>query len=491
MNLADYRSSAEQFVSQLTAEYYRHYAGFKDDYEIEPIYAHHADLFERQAVDWLGSLLAGAPADSDERRRLTMLLDFAVEGLIGQETKVVESELARREAALTITLDGEEIGFRESAVVQANEADPGRREELERARLALIDEHLNPLYAELVGRQHETARELGYPSYARLCEGCKGLDLQALASETASFSARTSNAYPELLEPHLRRTLGIGLEELRRSDLPRFFRAPGLDSAFPAPRLVPSLTGTMRGLGFDLERQAGVVLDVEPRPNKSPRAFCAPVRVPDEVYLVIAPVGGPDDYGALLHEGGHTEHYAHVDPALAFEYRYLGDNAVTEAFAFLFQNLVEDPEWLTRRLCAERAEEIASYARAVRVLYLRRYAGKLAYELELHGEGSPPLDALARRYAQLLSSALRIRWPRETYLADVDPGFYCSCYLRAWALERMLRARLRDRFGPAWFESREAGELLRSLWREGQRATPDELLGEPLQFGVLLADLGL
>jgi hypothetical protein len=81
------------------------------------------------------------------------------------------------------------------------------------------------------------------------------------------------------------------------------------------------------------------------------------------------------------------------------------------------------------------------------------------------------------------------------YLADVDPGFYCACYLRSWALETHLRRHLRERFGPAWFDSAEAGELLRDLWREGQRRTPEELLGEltgeRLDFGVLLDDLEL
>ena len=59
---------------------------------------------------------------------------------------------------------------------------------------------------------------------------------------------------------------------------------------------------------------------------------------------------------------------------------------------------------------------------------------------------------LGDRYAELIGGALQVDWPRETFLADVDPGFYCACYLRAWALETHLRAFLRERFGPAWFE---------------------------------------
>jgi hypothetical protein len=51
------------------------------------------------------------------------------------------------------------------------------------------------------------------------------------------------------------------------------------------------------------------------------------------------------------------------------------------------------------------------------------------------------------------------------------------------------------RFGRAWFDSAEAGEVRRGLWRDGQRLDAEELLveltGERLDFGVVLTDLGL
>jgi hypothetical protein len=494
MDLEGYRGSAETFISELTAEYYRHYAGFKDDYEIEPIYKRHAGLFTAGAVAELRAHLDRAASGGEQKRRLRLLLDFAVEGYMGQATKQTEAELARREASITIEVAGEQLGFRQSVVLQANEPAADRRAEIEQGRLLATDEQLNPLYRELIERQHAIAQELGYASYRDLCAQCKALDLPALHAQTAAFSAHTASSYGSVLEPELRRTLGIGIDQLRRSDLSRFDRAPELDLEFPAAELVRSFVETMHGLGIDVGTQPGVVLDVDPRPNKSPRAFCAPVRVPEEVYLVIAPVGGQDDFSALFHEGGHTEHYANVDPALSFEFRHLGDNAITEAFAFLFMHLVENPEWLERRLGIKDSSQVAAHARAQRLIYLRRYAAKLEYELELHGSDGP-LSGLAARYSELLGSALQIQWPTETFLADVDPGFYCTCYLRAWALETHLRRYLRERFGPAWFDSHAAGETLLALWREGQRLTPDELLaqltGERLDFGVLISDLGL
>ena len=211
---------------------------------------------------------------------------------------------------------------------------------------------------------------------------------------------------------------------------------------------------------------------------------------------MLAPVGGRDDFSVLFHEAGHAEHYAHVDPALPFEFRYLGDNAITEAFAFLFEHLIEDPEWLRAGWASRTPTQLPPTRARTRLIYLRRYAAKLAYELELHGaphgRSGTTLRASATRSCS--ASALRIDWPAQTYLADVDPGFYCACYLRAWALETHLRAHLRERFGGVVRAARGRRRAAR-LWREGQRLGAEELLGEltgaQLDFGVLLDDLGL
>jgi hypothetical protein len=105
------------------------------------------------------------------------------------------------------------------------------------------------------------------------------------------------------------------------------------------------------------------------------------------------------------------------------------------------------------------------------------------------------LSELPSRYAELLGRALHVEWPTTTFLADVDPGFYCACYLRAWALETHLRAHLQGEFGEVWFEDPRAGAVLRELWRHGQRITPEELLaqltGASLEFTVLLDDLAI
>jgi hypothetical protein len=493
LDLDRYAAEAEQFVSDLDREYYVHFAGLKERFEIEQIYERSAHLFERSIVRELRELVA-EERDPDERRRRRYLLQLAVEGVIGEATKARSAALAEREGSLEVRVNGLSEPYRQAAITQSNESDPERRALIEVARNELLETELNPLYKAIVEEAHGLSEELGWSSYRAMYEELKDLDLGALESETSAFNARTETSYRSLVEPELRAQIGAGFDSLRRSDLPFFFRARTYDGLFPAERLVESFERTLAGLGIDLRGQANVRLDLEQRPRKSPRAFCAPVRVPDEVYLVIPRRGGRDDYAALFHEGGHTEHYAGMDASLPFEFRHLGDNSVTEGFAFLFEHLTEDPQWLAAVLGVSDSEAYLGYVRASKLIFLRRYAAKLAYELELH-DSRRGLSEMPELYARRLGEAVGVEWPRVSYLADVDEGYYAANYLRAWAFEAQLRRNLRERFGEEWFSRREAGDFLRSLWREGQRLGPDALLeqavGEELDFQVMIEEVGV
>ncbi len=461
-----YREEADRFLTALEEELYLHFSGQKDDLELASLYKRHADLTTLDAC----TRLRAAVEDGSGTRELWR---FACEGYLGNATREATEELARLEASLTATVDGEEIGFRLLRPAIANEPDRERRERLERARAELVDEHMNPHHARVLARFREGAAELGAATYRDLYERF-GFPLAALASDCERLLEATEDAYVRSADRLFRARLGIGLDEARRADVLRLTRAADWDPGFPADAMMPALAGTLADLGIDLAAQANVNLDVESRPRKSPRAFCSPIEVPGRVALVIQPIGGPDDWHALFHEAGHTEHYAHVSPDLPLEARRLGDNAVTEGWAALFELLVDDPAWLSRRLDFGRPADFAAEAATMRLYVTRRYAAKLLYELELYDAEDLPF--VQRRYAELLHEATRIEPAPADFLADVDAGFYASSYLRSWALEAHVRTFLREEFGSAWFARREAGSLLRELWSEGQRLRADELV---------------
>lgn len=467
--LEAYRDEADRFIAALDEEYYLHFAGLKDEFELSPIYERFSDLTTLDACRRL------AAAAEIEGRGARELWRFGCEGYIGDLTRADAEEIAGLEASLTASVDGEEIGYRLLRPSIANEPNRGRREKLDRARVSLMAEHLNERYVRIAEVRRSATRELGAANYRELYTRF-GFPLEELGAQCEQLLADTEDMYVRAMDALFRRRVGIPLEQAKRWDVPRLFRANEWDTGFPAEKMLPALEATLAGLGIDLQAQDNVHLDIESRPTKSPRAFCAPIEVPGRVMLVIQPIGGPDDWHALFHEAGHTEHYAHTSADLPVEFRRLGDNAVTEGWAMLLELLPNEPAWLERRLDFARPKDFAAEASAGQLYFVRRYAAKFLYELELHGDTE--LESMRSRYVERMQDALKIEVAEVDFLADVDAGFYSSSYLRAWAFESLLRSFLREEFGSAWFTRREAGSLLRELWTEGQKPTADELLDE-------------
>ena len=466
--LEDLSEDADRFIAELDEETYLHFSGQKDTYELTPVYERHAELTKLDTALAVGESVGG-------NRNVRELWRFACEGYLGNFVREEAERSAELEATLKATVDGEEIPYRNLRAAIVNEPERSRRERLEHMRNELMEEHLNPLNvraAEVVQRE---TRRLGAATYLDLYRGF-GFPLDDLARQCRDFLDATGRLWDDVGDRFFRSGVGIGLGEAERWDVGRVFRGTAWDPGFPADRMVPALAATLADWGIDLHAQRNVELDLEDRPNKSPRAFCVPIEIPGRVVLVMKPQGGSEDWQSLFHEAGHTEHFAHMSPSLSMEEKRLGDNAVTEGWAMLVQYLVSDATWLERRLDFPRPREFAAELAPRLLWYVRRYCAKLLYELEL--QSTADVASMRPRYVEILSDALRVAPSGTDYLDDVDQGFYASEYLRAWAFEAQLRAHLRERFGTAWFTRREAGSLLRELWNEGQKPTADEILEE-------------
>jgi len=469
-----FRDRADRFVADLDEEYYLHFAGLKETLDVEQVYERYEDLTRLETAQ----RVQGAP---------TELWRFACEGFFGNLTREHQARVAQVEAGLEATVDGETIPYRMLRVHVANEADREKRRRLEEVRLQLLDEQLNPIYLDAARIDREAVRQLGQPNYYELYKRF-GFRLDELAEECRELLDETETLWEREGERFFRSRLGIGLDDARPWDVPRLFRAPEHDAFFPSDRMLPALEATLADLGIDLRSQENVHLDLEQRPQKTPRPFCVPIEVPGRVMLVLQPVGGKDDWRALFHEAGHTEHFAHTDADAPVEARRLGDMAVTEGWAALLEHLVTDEAWLNRRLDVPRVDEL-THEGAVSLLYIsRRYAAKLLYEIEFFQ--ADHAATMQPRYFELLSDALKLPVNRESYLDDIDGSFYVIGYLRSWAFEAQLREFLRGEFGNEWFARREAGDLLRELWSLGQGPTADELLRDVTGATLEMAAVG-
>ncbi len=480
MEIADLVAAGEAMHEALGREHYLVGAGLK----LEPSFQ---EIYERFDVLQSDEALESARASGSRE-----LLEWVINVRVGRAVAPFEERQVRWEQAATVTVEGQELPYLEVPIRLANTKEREYRAALDRARGRLAAANLNPLRKDRFGLEHDLVRSHGYDDYVAGVSALSGIDLDALGRAAQSFLETSADMYATGLEQLTRRRLGCGPGDLVRADVAWTFRADRFDGAFLPDRLMSTATRQMNELGLDPAQDGRVRFDTEERAGKQPRAFCAPVRVPDEVYLVLRPQGGHTDYRTFWHELGHAMHFASVAKDLSFASRWLGDNSVTEGFAMLWDHLTLLPAWLARYTdLSATARRDLTFELGVNELYMvRRYAAKLSYELIFHRSD---LDRVGALYADLLTSATLFRYAESDSLLDVDPWFYAARYLRAWQLEATMADLLTNRFDDDWFRNPAAGAFVHALMNRGQADAADALAlqvaGQPLSFEPILRRL--
>ena len=464
MELTYFEREAEAFLAALAAAAYRHRAGLSATPGYRLVFDRHPDLWSPETYERLGDL----PIDP---RQLRLLRGLVATSIAAEAASEATDRLAEAEALARVTWAGADLTLPQAALAWTNEPDRERRhalEELVRAERAKLES----LRIERLARMDAAARELGFADAVALAGDVLHGDLAKLSAGAERWLVETRDQYEQALRDQLVHHKLDGAD-VWVSDLDWIFRGAEYDEIFPAWRLRPALHGTLAELGIRLEDQANVRLDLEPRPSKWPGAWCAPLAVPDEVVVVLGPVGGRLDFERLLREVGWAEQYASVDRTQPLAYRRLGDEAVTVAYASLFESLPGDPVWLRWRLEAAETRDVARLAAFQRLYEARRQAVRLRFGLELL-RAEEPRD-LAERYVDLFDDALGVRVFAEEYLADGADGLAASGELRGRILAGQLRLFLQREYDEEWFRSGRAGRFLLERWREGRRYSADEL----------------
>jgi hypothetical protein len=470
--------------------------GEKETSEQAAIVDRYRDLFTTGQLDVLRE--AEEIADGDERELLYRLRKTCEAGIVAGELAAREDELENRVLAARVDWRGEELPLRTAQARLAVLPAYGDRDEL--GSLANAESaRFNDDRRELLAAGESLEAELsGEPDPIARNGDEKGISLRELERALDGAATASAEAYDVMRRRWFERLLGPDREEVPTSNHTSYLRRLSpLEATYTKERAVEVCMATLDALGLDMAALPGIRLDLDDRPQKSPRACVIASDPPNVVHLITRAQGGLHDYQAFLHEAGHALHYASVDPALPYTFRKLSrDHALTEIYSYIVEAVSREPGWHAEHfgLSDEEAQTNAEATVFLEALLFRRYTAKLQFELDFwrrYAEDGGTPDG----YSERLTGATGIRYPRENYLSDMDSGFYSADYLRAWIRSAQLRRHLAEEVGENWWRRPETGERLRELWREGTRPTSEEIaarLGfDPLDTAPLLHELGV
>jgi hypothetical protein len=491
------RQDGERFLVELSREFYEAHAGLKPTAELQPIYHRYRAILGEGALELTRDYFQSTAEGSEERRSARVLLDWQVESQSSRQLAAQdEREIAWEGEAVVRVEDGRQIPYQAVSIELGNSTDPAERAMIERARRALVEKELAPLKRERFQRERDITESLGIADgYNATWERLSGISLADLRAECEAFLRDTQAMWDEVAPSFVKKAIGMNIREMSRADALALFRAREFDEYFPANRMDASIRKQVREMGIDPDAAGRVRYDIGEREGKRSRAFCSPVQVPDEVYLVLRPHGGQTDWNTYLHELGHALHFAYMRPDHPMEFRYMGDNSVTEGYAMLFDHLMQDPGWLQRYTGLEKRTTPAFLHSAgfEELHFLRRYSAKLIYETQLYG-GAVSWDALPDLYVDLLTSATTFQYARADAFVDVDPRYYAARYLRAWQLQSVLTETLVERYDADWWRNPRCGPwVMQSLFGEAQRELAHEqaqrVSGKTLGFAPLVRSI--
>lgn len=468
--------SLEKNMYEMNTESRLARVGLKKEQRIAPIFKKYQGLYELPKLNFVKRSFQ-KENNLNKKKQLKLLFYGLAEFFLYRKVIVLDDRLTTFLNKTKVVVDGEKIAFHNLGPLISKSAAFDKRERLQKASLKVIKK-ANPNFLLMLETSLKSVKtDFGFDNYIDFYQKKKGMDYSHFLTLVLNINSQLQGLYREKMNDFVEKNLGRPWKNLKNCHLSYLLVLNRFDRYFPKEKLVPVFEASMKDLGFDVRKQANIKIDTVERPGKNPRAVCYNVKVPQEIHLIIKPVGGFYDFEAFFHEAGHTEYYANVNPDLPFAFRYLESSyALSELFAYLFESLTRNPLWLERYLSLPRkiAKQVAYESEMANFCLLIRYLAKFSYEYQLFSSGDLSLGP--QLYAKTLTEFTNFIYSSVSYLSDLDDGFYSADYLRAWIGHAQLVAFLERKFGEYWFEKREVGEWLKKLWKLGSQFKLEEVL---------------
>jgi len=474
-DLETVRSRADEMSERILMAYFESDA-HGEELNVASIFEEYGDLADPGLAEHVDQLRR-SETDPRLRKQLDFLFFDVVGTIVYDDLAVIDDEITNIEASGAVTLEGEEIPYRELGDLLYNEEDSERRDAIYLAMGEFESRETNPLRARVVEIGREELREYGFLDLDEFESLRRKLDHDAFEETVVRFLEETADIYWDLTNDAAREVFGTDVTEVSDYDRGMLFRGAEFDEYFPADGMMPLLRKTWSGMGIDLDALTMIHIDDEDRPGKEPRAAEYCVRPGEDVRICLKPVGGVYDYETLFHEMGHALHdaFVRVDE---YEFQRLGDYGVTETYAYIPEDFFSDDAFLEESGLILEADVRRDFLKKQLMSDLgsaRYYASLFRYERLLHRGGLTDEELIeAYREHMEASRLVPLRHPEFGYLSS-NEDYYGVNYLEAWFLAAQVRATLEERFGERWWSVPEAGAFLKELWAYGSELSSDEV----------------
>jgi hypothetical protein len=345
----------------------------------------------------------------------------------------------------------------------------------------------NAIYQKIRLLEDSLLFDLGYGDMASFLEEQHGVDLTMLSQAAEKFIKDTDSLTHTLFAELAPKLTGVRMESFRGYDLPVLERGQVFDKHFPATKMIDGLKSVLTGMGLSVDSAKGLKITILDHSLVGFRPAIYPVQIPNDIRLPVWLEDGLPGYAAFYHELGHALRCTNITER-DFEFAYLGNQALAEASAFLFEQLLDQPSYLQNRL-GFSPPEIKNYLRfraLLKLITVRSYCGDLLFEQSLYsGENDPKLA-----YEKIKQPLLGYPWSdveREGYLARAE--YLASAdYLRGWFLAAQLQEKLQAFVGADYTSKPATGDFLKKIWGAGNRYTPEEV-AQSLGLGAITPEV--
>lgn len=203
-------------------------------------------------------------------------------------------------------------------------------------------------------------------------------------------------------------------------------------------------------------------------------ACCIPIEIPNDIRIILPKETTLATLKSFLHELGHALSLAAIDAENELFYKLIPNDIVQEIYAVTFEKLFLNDLFMQEyNIILDKS--IVQILKFHGFYHSRLMAAKTIFQYEVFTNNNISKSALF--YEQLFSDVLMVPIKPVKSIMDIEFERNAIQYFLANEISEKLITGLVKNCGEAWYKSKNAIVIQKSLWNRGGKLNSDEIEG--------------